>query len=45
MKKYYNILREQNISTNVIPQIFEDDKYIGTYYDFIKTNQYRMSEI
>lgn len=45
IEKYYNILREQNISTNVIPQIFEDDKHIGTYYDFIKSNQYRMSEL
>lgn len=45
IKKYYNILQEQNVSTFVIPQIFDSHRYIGTYYDFIKINQYRMSEI
>jgi glutaredoxin len=45
IEKYYNILKEKNVSTYVLPQIFEDDEYIGTYYDFIKLNQYRMEKL
>lgn len=40
----YNRLKELNVSTNVLPQIFEDDRYIGTYYHFVKETQYRMEQ-
>lgn len=33
---YYNQLTEKNVSTNVMPQIFEDKRYVGTYYDLVK---------
>lgn len=39
---YYNQLKEKNVSTNVLPQIFEDKRYIGTYYDFIKEKQLKV---
>ena len=42
---YYNQLKERNVSTNVLPQIFEDKEYIGTYYDFVKLNQYKMENL
>ena len=41
---YYNKLKELNVSTNVLPQIFEDDRYIGTFYHFVKECQLKMSE-
>jgi glutaredoxin len=41
---YYNRLKELNVSTNVQPQIFEDDRYIGTYYHLVKETQYRMEQ-
>jgi len=42
---YYNQLKEKNISTNILPQIFEDKEYIGTYYDMVKLKQYRMENL
>ena len=41
---YYNKLKELNVSTNVLPQIFEDERYICTFYHFVKECQYKMSE-
>ena len=39
---YYNQLKEKGIGTSVQPQIFEDNRLIGTYYHFVKETQYRM---
>lgn len=43
--QYNNFLLEKNVSTNILPQIFEDDRYVGTYYEFVKETQIKISEI
>ena len=41
---YYNQLKEKGIGMSVQPQIFEDERLIGTYYHLIRETQYRMEQ-
>ena len=36
---------ESKWSEKILPQIFEDDRYVGTYYEFVKETQIKISEI
>lgn len=40
--KYYNELKARGVSTSIQPQVFEDDRLIGTYYHLLKETQERM---
>lgn len=42
--KYYNELKERGGSTSIQPQVFEDNRLIGTYYHLLKETQERMIE-
>ena len=44
MTMYYNELKDRGGSTSIQPQIFEDDRLIGTYYHLLKEVQERMIE-
>jgi hypothetical protein len=42
--KHYGGYKEKGIGMSVQPQIFEDERLIGTYYHLIKETQYRMEQ-
>jgi glutaredoxin len=42
--KYYDELKERGVSTSIQPQVFEDNRLIGTYYHLLKETQERMIE-
>lgn len=42
--KYHDELKARGIGTSIQPQVFEDDRLIGTYYHLLNECQYRMIE-